>query len=157
MFARGSFSAMALAVFCLTIGSAQALDEAKTRAREAASATGADPASVPAPPTPLASLARFSGVEFVMTIRSHDSQFDSWGAENPEQISQWVRQTVQRFRALGDDLQAGQLNRLEGLGPQCHVALVSKADHDLCVGFHRSLSQDLVRETMEKIAAQWAS
>ena len=141
----------------LLLESAQALDEAKTRSREGASGPGADPASHPAPQSALASLARFNGVEFVMTIRANDTQFDSWGAENPEQISQWVRQTLQRFRALADDLQAGQLNQLEGLGPQCHVALVSKADNDLCVGFHRSLSQDLVRETMDKISAKWAS
>src|SRR5213078_3535672 len=139
----------------LLLESAQALDEAKTRSREGASGPGADPASHPAPQSALASLARFNGVEFVMTIRANDTQFDSWGAENPEQISQWVRQTLQRFRALGDDLQAGQLNQLEGLGPQCHVALVSKADNDLCVGFHRSLSQDLVRVTMSKIATKW--
>ena len=93
----------------------------------------------------------------VLTCIANDTGFESWGAENAEQIAQWVRQILQRFRALGDDLQAGQLNQLEGLGPQCHVALVSKADNDLCVGFHRSLSQDLVRVTMNKIAAKWAS
>jgi len=91
------------------------------------------------------------------TVRASDGKFDSWSAENPEQISQWVRQTMQRFRALGDSFQAGQLHQLEGLGPQCHVALVSRNQTDLCVGFHRSLSQDLVRDTMKKIVVQWAS
>jgi len=107
--------------------------------------------------SPLAPLTKFNGVEFVITVRSSDQKIDSWGAENPEQISQWVVQTMQQFRALGDSLGSGQMNQLEGLGPQRHVALVSKADPALCVGFHRSLSQDLVRETMSKIVTKWAS
>ena len=134
----------------LLLESAQALDEAKGQP------PGGDGASGPAPESPLAPLARFNGVEFVISV-SDDQKFESWSAENPEQISQWVRQTIQRFRALGEGFQAGQLNQLEGLGPQCHVALVSRADTDLCVGFHRSLSQDLVRDTMNKIVIQWAS
>jgi hypothetical protein len=137
--------------------SAQALDEAQAQVPEGESVPSAEAASAPAAESPLAALARFNGVEFVMTVRASDGKFDSWSAENPEQISQWVRQTMQRFRVLGDGLQAGQLSQLEGLGPQCHVALVSKANNDLCVGFHRSLSQDLVRETMSKIATKWAS
>ena len=131
--------------------SAQALDEAQADSREADGAAG------PGAESPLAPLARFHGVEFIITVCASDTRFESWGAENPDQISQWMRQTLQRFRALGDSLQAGQLNQLEGLGPQRHVALISKPDTDLCVGFHRSLSQDLVRETMNKISAKWAS
>src|SRR5437899_3549821 len=140
----------------LLLESAQALDEAQAQVPEGESAPSPEAAPVLPAESPLAALARFTGVEFVMTVRA-GGKFDSWSAENPEQISLWVRQTMQRFRALGDGLQAGQLSQLEGLGPQCHVALVSKADNDLCVGFHRSLSQDLVRETMSKIATKWAS
>ena len=135
----------------LLLESAQALDEAKGQA------PGGDGAAGSAAESPLATLARFNGVEFVISVSAEDQKFDSWSAENPEQISQWVRQTIQRFRALGESFQAGQLNQLEGLGPQCHVALVSRANTDLCVGFHRSLSQDLVRDTMSKIVIQWAS
>src|SRR5438067_1504520 len=114
----------------LLLESAQALDEANTRSSDEENEPGAAHATAPAAQSGLASLARFNGVEFVLTIRSHDSQFDSWGAENPEQISQWIRQTMERFRDLVDDLQAGQLDRLEGLGPQWHVALVSNAGSD---------------------------
>ena len=135
----------------LLLESAQALDEAKGQPQEGDGATG------PAAESPLAPLARFNGVEFVISVSADDEKFESWSAENPEQISQWVRQTIKRFRALGESFQAGQLNQLEGLGPQCHVALVSLGDTDLCVGFHRSLSQDLVRDTMNKIINQWVS
>jgi len=146
----------------LLLESAQALDEAQAQAQSqeaiaepavseaaAAAAAGAE--------SPLAPLSKFNGVEFVVTVRSTGKQFESWGAENSEQIADWVRQTMQNFRELGDGFQAGQLNQLEGLGPQCHVALVTRNETDLCVGFHRSLSQDLVRDTMKKIIAKWAS
>jgi hypothetical protein len=135
----------------LLLESAQALDEAKGQPPGGGGAGGAGAES------PLAQLARFNGVEFVLSVSGDDQKFESWSAENPEQISQWVRQTNQRFRALGENFQAGQLNQVEGLGPQCHVALVSRENTDLCVGFHRSLSQDLVRDTMRKIVIQWAS
>src|SRR2546422_1566035 len=137
----------------LLLESAQALDEAQAQVPEGESAPSPEAAPVLAAESPLAALARFNGVEFVMTVRA-GGKFDSWSAENPEQISLWVRQTMQRFRALGDGLQAGQLSQLEGLGPQCHVALGFKAGNHLCVGFHRSVSQDLVRGTMSKIATK---
>ncbi|HXT41707.1 MAG TPA: response regulator [Candidatus Angelobacter sp.] len=139
----------------LLLESAQALDEAQASGNPEIAV--AQEAAAPTAESPLAPFSRFNGVEFVMTVRSNEPKFESLRAENPEQISQWVRQTMQRFRALGDGLQAGQLNQLEGLGPQCHVALVSKADTHLCVGFHRSLSQDIVRDTMKRIASKWAS
>ena len=134
----------------LLLESAQALDEAKGQPPEGGGATGPAESS-------LARLACFNGVEFVISVSADEEKFESWSAENPEQISQWVRQTIKRFRAFGEGFQAGELNQLEGLGPQCHVALVSLGDTDLCVGFHRSLSQDLVRDTMSKIVIQWAS
>jgi hypothetical protein len=132
----------------LLLESAQALDEAKGQPSGGVAGRG--------PESPLAPLARFNGVEFVISV-ADDQKFEAWSAENPEQISRWVRQTIQGFRVLGDIFQAGELNEVEGLGPQCHVALVSKGNADLCVGFHRSLSQDLVRDTMNKIVTQWAS
>jgi CheY-like chemotaxis protein len=136
----------------LLLESAQALDEAQGQP------PGGDGATGPAAESPLARLARFNGVEFAISVSADDDQkFESWSAENPEQISQWVRQTMKRFRALGESFQAGRMNQLEGLGPQCHVAVVSLGDTDLCVGFHRSLSQDLVRDTMSKIVIQWDS
>jgi hypothetical protein len=81
----------------------------------------------------------------------------SWGAENPDQIADWTKLAVERFRAIGDALNAGSFTRAEASGPLRHVSLVGRSDHSLCVGFNRSLSRDRVRETMKKIIAQWAS
>jgi CheY-like chemotaxis protein len=141
----------------LLLESAQALDEAQAQKETETGPVPADEVPANGAESPLAPLSRFNGVEFVISVPAGDGRYDSWGAENPEQIADWMRQTMQQFRALGDGFQAGQLNQLEGLGPQCHVALVSRNGTDLCVGFHRSLSQDLVRDTMKKIVSKWAS
>ncbi len=144
----------------LLLESAQALDEAQAKGpSETELLRGGGGAAVPEPGSPLAPLARFNGVEFVVTVRHGDKElrFEAWGAENPEHISGWVKQVASSFRALGENLHAGQLNQFEGLGPQRHVAIVSKLNTSLCVGFHRSLSQDLVRDTMKQIVAKWVS
>jgi CheY-like chemotaxis protein len=140
----------------LLLESAQALDEAHAD-RDGVAQPVTRGNAAPQTESPLAQLARFNGVEFIVAVRSDRPTFESWGAENSEQISHWVRETMKSFRTLGDALQAGQLSQFEGLGPQRHVAMVSKAETALCVGFHRSLSEDLVRETMNQIVAKWAS
>jgi CheY-like chemotaxis protein len=143
----------------LLLESAQALDEAKAKGPSETDLVRGGGSTTPEPGSPLASLARFNGVEFVVTVRHSDKEpkFEAWGAENPEHIAGWVRQTVSSFRALGENLHTGRLDNLEGLGPQRHVAISSKLTTSLCVGFHRSLSQDLVRDTMKQIVAKWAS
>src|SRR6266496_3556779 len=68
----------------LLLESAHALDEAHRRGQSAHSSGGA---SGPATESPLAPLARFNGVEFVMTVPANETTFDSWGAANAEPIS----------------------------------------------------------------------
>ena len=143
----------------LLLESAQALDEAKADGPSETDLLRGGGASAPEPGSPLAPLARFNGVEFVLTVRHTDKEpkFEAWGAENAEHISKFVKEVVCSFRALGENLHTGQLNQFEGLGPQRHVAIASRLSISLCVGFHRSLSQDLVRDTMQQIVAKWAS
>ncbi len=144
----------------LLLETAQALDEAQAapdQAGELPPAEGGAAGTPAQPESPLARLARFNGVEFVIRVPPDTLEFECWGAENPDRIAGWVRQSAQRFRTLGDHLQAGQLNRLEGTGPQWSLALASRDGTELCVGFSRSMSQELVRETMTKIVAEWAS
>jgi CheY-like chemotaxis protein len=142
----------------LLLETAQALDEAQAEAAPVADAPS-EAAGEPPPRTesPLASLARFNGVEFVLTVEVDGQHLDSWGVENPEHIAGWVRATTQRWRGLGEQLGAGQLNQMEGTGAQFALGIASHEAKELCVGFSRSLSQDLVRETMAKIVTAWAS
>jgi CheY-like chemotaxis protein len=143
----------------LLLESAQALDEAKAEGTSETDLLRGGGAATPDPGSPLAALARFNGVEFILTVRQADKEprFEAWGAEDPQDIADWVRKTMNSFRALGESLHAGRLNHLEGLGPQRHVAIATKQSTSLCVGFHRSLSQHLVRDTMKQIVAKWES
>ena len=142
----------------LLLESAQALDEAQAElAPEAEPSVEGAGEEIPRSESPLTALARFNGVEFVLTVGAAGQNLDSYGVENPEHIAGWVHQTAQRWRALGEQLGAGQLNQMEGNGAQFALGIVSHQGQELCVGFSRSLSQDLVRETLAKIVTAWAS
>lgn len=140
----------------LLLESSQAIDEQQGIA-DAAAASGSAPEAVAAK-SPLAELAQFSGVEYVLLVKAGEKPVvDSWGLEGAEQTAAWVARTTRDFRALGDTLRAGQLLRLEAVGPQTHLAVAAGKESELCVGFHRSLSLEIVRDTMRKIVAKWAS
>jgi CheY-like chemotaxis protein len=106
----------------------------------------------------LAAFARYKGVQCVVAVEGADKkQFEHWGAENAEQLAAWVHQTTRVMRALGDRLEAGQLEQIEALGPQRHVAILSSDEQDLAIGFTRSAALPYIRETMKQIEVRWAS
>jgi hypothetical protein len=141
----------------LLLETAQALDEAQAGAAPAPDPEAGVEAEAPKPESPLMALTRFDGVEFVLTIGTDGQNLDSWGVENPEHIAGWMRQTTHRWRTLGEQLGAGQLNQMEGIGVQFALGIASREGRELCVGFSRSLSQDHIREAMTKIVTTWAS
>jgi CheY-like chemotaxis protein len=134
----------------LLLETAQALDE-----------SGAGQSSDPANPSavsPLASLAHFNGVQFIVTVPGDEPKaFQSWGVENAEQVAHWAHQTMENFRDLGERLQAGPITLVEGIGPSVHLTLLTRAGTELCAGFDRSLSDEIVRETMKRIINKWVS
>ncbi len=134
----------------LLLESAQAMDE--LRGEEA-------PAGAPAAAaSPLTKLAQVEGVEFVLTMKPGEGGHEvARGLENPERMAAWARQTMERFRSLGDRLGAGSLERVEGFGPQRHVTLAHQNETEFCVGWKPSLAPDQVRELMKKVLALWVS
>jgi CheY-like chemotaxis protein len=134
----------------LLLETAQALDE-----------TASAPDGTPAAAGDVSGLARFgehSGVEFALVVPGQkEDSGDSWGVENAEALSTWIRQTISGLEALGDTLQAGHLNRVEANGPHRHICLARHGDDTLCVGFNRSLPLENARETMKQIICQWLS
>jgi hypothetical protein len=130
--------------------SAQALDES----RGAVTAEGApQPAA-----SPLARLSQVEGVEFVLAMKPGEKGYQvARGLENPERLAAWTRQSLERFRLLGDRLGAGPLEQIEGFGPQRHVALTCQDGTDFCVGWKHSLVPDQVRDMTKKLLALWAS
>lgn len=131
----------------LLMETAQTIDETK----------GDEVAVADADPGSLSNLSRYKGVQFVVAVQGGDTmKFDHWAAENPERMADWIQKTTRAFQTLGDRLEAGQLETLEALGAQRHVALVCADDNALGVGFTRSASLTHIRETMKQIEAKWA-
>lgn len=106
----------------------------------------------------LAAFARFKGVQFVISVdRDDPNEFDHWSAENPEEMAAWIQHTTRMGRMLGERLEAGELRRAEGLGPQRHLAVLCSGRRDLGVGFARSAGISAIREHLKQIEARWAS
>jgi CheY-like chemotaxis protein len=134
----------------LLLESAQAFDES----RGAGMAEG----SLQSAASPLAQVSQVEGVEFVLVMKPGPGRDQAArGLENPERMAVWARQSLERFRALGDRLGAGPLEQIEGFGPQRHVALASQGDTEFCVGWKPSMVPDQVRDMMKKVLALWAS
>lgn len=95
-------------------------------------------------------------VEFAMKTVA-ETMVDSRGLENPEYIAGWMRQSLERFHALGETLQAGGLQQITGIGPQRNVAVAQKGGANLCVGWKNTLDATEVRDRMKKLLTLWAS
>lgn len=131
----------------LLMETAQLLDESS------ASSTEVDPEA-----TGLATFARHKGVQFAVAVDMADvKNFDQWGSENPDQISAFIHSTASELTKLGDLLEAGQLEEVEALGPQRHLAVLVGDQECLGVGFTRSAVLPHIRETMKLIEAKWVS
>jgi len=137
----------------LLLESAQALDEAQAAGAPVEERPDDEPEAAPEPP--LAALAKFNGVEFVMHVPAGDKPFESRGVENPEKLAGWVKGTARCFRKLGENLGAGQLVQIRCQGPMNQLALAFKSGADLCVGFSSSISSDMVCDTMPKVVEKW--
>ncbi len=133
----------------LLLETAQALDES----RGAPGATNA-----PQPSSGLALLSQMDGVEFLLSAPGGGKGTpESRGVENPDRVARWTLESLERFRLLGDQLNAGPLNTLEGRGPQRNVALTQRGASGYAVGWSANLSSEEVMQRMKKVIAIWAS
>lgn len=108
--------------------------------------------------TPIMSLTRFEGVQFVLSVGMEPRcELKSWGLETPDRVSDWMQQSLKSFSELGDFLQVGPVQQITALSTANHLALADSNKGDLCVGFRSSLRSDEVRETMRNILAKWES
>ncbi len=140
----------------LLLNTAQALDEAASQV--ALPALAGDGADVATSAQLLADLSQLNGVEFLLAVSAsnHEAQ-NFWGLENPKPMADWMHETMDNFRTLGERLQVGQMQQVVGTGPQRKVALAPCGKSELCVGFPPSLSADQLRDTMKSILTKWAS
>lgn len=135
----------------LLLESAQAIDESMQQG-------GPEPKQVPGEPSALTQVSQVEGVEFVLALQpGEDKQHVSRGLENPERMSVWMRQTLSRFRELGDQLHAGPLEQIEGLGPQRHVTLIRQGETEFCLGWKHTMALEQIRDMTKKVLSLWAS
>lgn len=133
----------------LLLESAQLLDEQRETEPVNGSANGAHAL--------LAKAAKIEGMEFVLAIKGGlEGETHARGLENPQRMSTWAKQSLDRFRTLGDRLNAGALQQVACMGPQRHVALAQQGETDLCVGWRPSLTTTQLQDTMKKVLAIWA-
>jgi CheY-like chemotaxis protein len=139
----------------LLLDSAQALDEwrGQQSGKPGEGATAAPASSALAP------LAKFEGVEFVLTMGPEEkSPCESWGLENSKEISAWAWDAQKHLRELGDKLGAGALAQVSGFGLHRHWALAHSDQKGLlCTGFRRSMPKEKVDQTMKHIFTKWVS
>lgn len=140
----------------LLLESAQAIDE-HTNADTSHNRTASAPVPAGLPKSSgLTDIVNTDSVEFAMKTVA-ETMVDARGLENPEYIAGWTRQSIERFRNLGETLQAGGLEQITGIGPQRNVAVAQKGGANLCVGWKNTLNASDVRERMKKILTLWAS
>jgi CheY-like chemotaxis protein/predicted regulator of Ras-like GTPase activity (Roadblock/LC7/MglB family) len=134
----------------LLLETAQAIDES----RGGVTAQGGAPSAV----SPLSQLSQVEGVEFVLAMKpGPQGEQVARGLENPERVAAWARESLERFRALGDRLRSGALEQVAALGPQRHVILARQDDTEFCVGWKHTMNLGQIREMMSKVLALWAS
>jgi CheY-like chemotaxis protein len=133
----------------LLLESAQAIDESA----QAAAENGSHPKGSS---HNLTELVKTDGIEFALKLVA-ETKIDSRGLENPQGIAGWTNNSLKRFRALGDALQAGTLENISGTGMQRNVAIGERGGLTLCVGWKNSVDAPEMRERMKKILTLWAS
>ena len=134
----------------LLLETAQAQDEANSR--------GNMPAQSGAANSPMGTLEKIPGAEYVLILRpAPDKSFDAFGLGHPETTAQWGRNMLAQFRALGERLQAGPLQAMECLGPRRNVAMAPDQKGDFCVGWAPDQSAGQMQESMKKLLALWGS
>lgn len=131
----------------LLLECAQVLDEAKS---ETAPSLSQDPA--------LASLSQIEGIEFFLAQKNgEDKEQVARGLDDPAKIGAWARQSLERFRSLGDRLHAGPLQEIECVGPQRQVTLAHQSGTEICVGWTNTVSPVRRRELSKKVYSLWVS
>lgn len=140
----------------LLLHTAQALDE--SRGGVVVEGAGTSTTAAPTALTGLAALAQLSGVEFILALKpGSEPAYETRGLENPEATAAWAHRTLAAWRALGERLETGPLQRVEGFGLHRHVGLAFAGESELCLGWQPDLAKEQIAENMKKAVALWMS
>ena len=139
----------------LLLDTLQGLDESRSQETVTGIETGQPSEEVAlAAATSLAALSQFEGVDFACLAESSESG-TSWGLDNAARAQKWASQTLNSFRSLGEEIQAGDLQQVFCRSAK-HQILISPTQKGLlCIGFAPRLTADKVRDTMKAIRSKW--
>ncbi len=133
----------------MLLQSAQAIDEARGE-RDGLNAPSAErPTHDP--------LSQLQNLEFFIASKAGAKPDAARGIENPERLADWTHATLQRFRALGDRLSAGQPDTIIGMGQHRHVGLTQQGETAICAGWNNTRDVAQIRRFTKKASALWAS
>lgn len=137
----------------LLLNSAQAFDEAASQSAE--DPNGTTPRDHP---PELADLSNYAGVECALVQKaSSGNPEDHWGVHDPRPMSEWMHQTMQEFRTLGENLKAGEVRKILTVSPEQKLAVSALGERDVCIGFRGTCTLTEVRDVLRTIVNKWAS
>lgn len=103
-------------------------------------------------------LGRIQGVEFALKIPQDSSiPVQNWGLENPEPLTNWVRNTMTKFQALGEKAEFGPVHAFEGRGTQQQLQVALDGESTIVLGMLASLTREQVEDNLKKVLERWAS
>lgn len=110
------------------------------------------------PLTVVQRLSRTPGLEFLLAVPLNGrGAVDAWATENPGQMADFARELWKDFVALGDSLQAGQMEIVEGRGAHGTMTLAGTNDACLCAGWNRGVDHLAAREKHKELMTKWLS
>lgn len=108
--------------------------------------------------SPFSRLDGQEGLEFAVLLRQGEHEpVASRGLEEPTDVGNWARETLTRFRALGDTLHLGEVQLFDAQGTHRNLGMGYCDDFEICLGWEQTLSASEVRERTRKILSSWGS
>jgi CheY-like chemotaxis protein len=134
------------------------LDSAQTMDEMEAGETPGSGGDASGENSPMARLAKHSGVEFALVAHvSKKRQVEHFACEEPDLVAKWARETSARFSDMGELLRAGRLEHVVLSSSQRNASLSFKEDKILCLGTDPKLKPAEVLELTRNVEVQWAS
>jgi len=108
--------------------------------------------------SPFIRLEKEENLEFAVLTRTEEADpVASRGLEEPRRMAEWTRETLNRFRLLGDTLNIGDVRFVDAQGSGRNIGLGQCAESELCLGWSTEVSALDVREKTRRILSSWGS
>jgi CheY-like chemotaxis protein len=109
-------------------------------------------------PSPFSRLDKVEELDFAVLTRIEETEpVAARGLEEPRRLAEWTREALNRFRALGDALNIGEVQLIDAQGTQRNIALGQCLENELCLGWKMDVPALEVREKTRRILTTWGS